>query len=185
MNLLHNRICASDKWAEKVRTGLFPAVLDDLDLGGEVLEIGPGLGVTTRLLAERVPKLTALEVDEKYVALLRRRLDTEIVHGDAADMPFPDASFTGVVCFTMLHHVPSPALQDRVFAEACRVLRPGGVFAGSDGQPSLRFRLIHLRDTLVPVDPSTLPARLTAAGFEDVRVWRMPGRVNFTARRPG
>jgi ubiquinone/menaquinone biosynthesis C-methylase UbiE len=185
MNLLHDRICASGKWADNVRTRLFPAVLDRVDLGGEVLEIGPGLGVTTRLLTERVPRLTALEVDEKYVALLRRRLDSEIVHGDASDMPFPDGSFTGVVCFTMLHHVPSPALQDRLFAEARRVLRPGGVFAGSDGQPSLLFRLIHLRDTMVPVDPNALPARLTAAGFEDVRVWTMPGRVNFTARRPG
>ena len=80
----------------------------------------------------------------------------------------------------MLHHVPTPALQDRLFAEACRVLRPGGVFAGSDGQPSLRFRLIHLGDTLVPVSAETLPARLTAAGFTDVRVERVPGRVHFT-----
>src|SRR3954469_11124281 len=54
MNLLHNRICASAKWEEYVRTSLFPAVLDDVDLGHEVLEIGPGLGVTTRLLAERL-----------------------------------------------------------------------------------------------------------------------------------
>ncbi len=184
MNLLHNRICKSAKWAEYVRTGLFPAVLDGVDLGEKVLELGPGLGVTTRRLAEMVPRLTALEVDEKYVTRLRRELDVEIVHGDAADMPFEDASFTGVACFTMLHHVPSPSSQDRLFAETCRVLRPGGVFAGSDGQPSLRFRLIHLGDTLVPVSPETLPARLTAAGFTDVRVERVPGRVHFTARRP-
>lgn len=184
MNLLHNRICASPKWAEYVRTGLFPAVLDGVDLGEDVLELGPGLGVTTRALAERVPRLTALEVEERYVARLRRELDgVEVVHGDAAAMPFPDASFSGVACFTMLHHVPSPALQDRLFAEAYRVLCPGGVFAGSDGRVSLRFRLIHLGDTLVPVDPATLPARLEAAGFADVRVSPAPGRVHFTARR--
>lgn len=183
MNLLHNRICASAKWAGYVRTGLFPAVLDGVDLGEDVLEIGPGLGVTTRALAERVPRLTALEVDEKYVTRLRRELDVEIVHGDAAKMPFPDAAFTGVACFTMLHHVPTPELQDRVFAEACRVLRPGGVFAGSDGRVNLRFRVIHLGDTLVPVDPATLPARLEAAGFTDVKVSPVPRRVHFTARK--
>jgi SAM-dependent methyltransferase len=186
MNLLHNRICASDKWADYVRTGLFPAVLEGVDLGENVLELGPGLGVTTRQLAERVPRLTALEVDEKYVARLRRELgsSTEIVHGDATDMPFHDASFTAVACFTMLHHVPAPDLQDRLFAEACRVLRPGGVFVGSDGRMSLRFRIIHLGDTLVPVDPATLPARLEAAGFTDVTVSPAPGRVHFTARKP-
>jgi len=185
MNLLHNRICASAKWADYVRTALFPAVLDGVDLGEDVLELGPGLGVTTRRLAELVPRLTALEVDEKYVARLRRELDVEIVHGDATKMPFADASYSGVACFTMLHHVPSPELQDRLFAEACRVLRPGGVLVGSDGRMSLRFRLVHLGDTLVPVDPATLPARLEAAGFADVKVSPVPGRTHFTARRPG
>jgi ubiquinone/menaquinone biosynthesis C-methylase UbiE len=187
MNLLHNRICASAKWADYVRTGLFPAVLDGVDLGDDLLEVGPGLGVTTHALAERVARLTALEVEEEYVTRLRRefdRPDVEIVHGDAAAMPFPDAAFSGVACFTMLHHVPTPELQDRVFAEACRVLRPGGVFAGSDGRVNLRFRLIHLGDTLVPVDPATLPARLEAAGFTDVKVTPAARRVHFTARRP-
>lgn len=188
MNLLHNRICASAKWADYVRTSLFPAVLDDADLGDAVLEVGPGLGVTTVQLAERVPRLTALEVDEKYVTRLRGEpglANVEIVHGDAASMPFDDASFSAVACFTMLHHVPDTASQDRVFAEARRVLRPGGVFAGSDGRPTLRFRVIHLGDTMVPVDPETLPARLAAAGFVDIRVSAVRRRVNFTARAPG
>lgn len=187
MNLLHNRICASAKWEHKVRTGLFPAVLDGLDLGDDVLEIGPGLGVTTRLLTERLDRLTALEIDESYVARLRRELagrTVEVVHGDAAAMPFADDRFSAVTCFTMLHHVPSPVLQDRVFAEVRRVLRPGGVFAGSDGRLSLRFRLIHLGDVLVPIDPGALPARLKAAGLTDVQVRTVPGRTHFAARKP-
>lgn len=187
MNRLHDRICASPRWADYVRDTLFPAVLGGVDLGEEVLEIGPGLGVTTRRLAELVPRLVALEIDERYVARLRREFEVahhgvEVVHGDASRMPFPDGSFTGVACFTMLHHVPEPGLQDAIFAEARRVLRPGGVFVGSDGRPSLRFRLIHLFDTMVPVDPETLPGRLEAAGFTDARVRVVPGRVHFTAR---
>lgn len=87
--------------------------------------------------------------------------------------------------FTMPHHMPDVASQDRVLFEARRVLRPGGVLAGSDGQPTLRFRLVHLGDTLVPVDPETLPARLAAAGFVDVRVSKVSGRARFTARAPG
>jgi SAM-dependent methyltransferase len=58
-------------------------------------------------------------------------------------MPFADGSFTGVVAFTMLHHVSTMAAQDSLFSEARRVLRPGGVFAGFDGVDSLLFQLIR------------------------------------------
>src|SRR5215468_2685692 len=166
MNAFHRRFCASPDWANFVEEALLPWGLDGVDLGDDVLEIGPGFGVTTRLLAKQVPRLTALEVDGEFAERLRATADAgvEIVSGDGAAMPFPDNRFSAVVCFTMLHHVPSPALQDRLFAQACRVLRPGGVFAGTDSQPNWRFRLIHLFDTMVVVDPQTLPDRLRAAG---------------------
>jgi SAM-dependent methyltransferase len=99
-------------------------------------------------------------------------------------MPFPDDRFSAAVCFTMLHHVPSREQQDRLFAEALRVLRPGAVFAGSDSQLSLRFRLYHVFDTMVVVDPATLPDRLEAAGFTDIAVHPVPGSLRFHARKP-
>jgi SAM-dependent methyltransferase len=85
----------------------------------------------------------------------------------------------------MLHHLPGPAAQDRLFAEAARVLRPGGVFAGTDSRPSLRFRLIHLGDTCHPVDPVTLPGRLAAAGFTRIAVDAGERLVRFAAYAPG
>jgi len=51
----------------------------------------------------------------------------------------------------MLHHVASPALQDRLFAEVYRVLRPGGAFAGIDSMRSVLMRIFHIRDTMVLV----------------------------------
>jgi ubiquinone/menaquinone biosynthesis C-methylase UbiE len=51
----------------------------------------------------------------------------------------PDAAFDGVVCFTMLHHVPSALLQYRLLAEVARVLRPGGVFAGTGSRSSRKI----------------------------------------------
>jgi SAM-dependent methyltransferase len=186
MNWIHRRYCGSPSWATFVASSLLPWGLDGLDLGDEVLEVGPGLGVTTRLLAGRVPRLVAIEVEEGFVATLERQLGgaVEVVHGDGSAMPFDQGRFSAVVCFTVLHHVPSPALQDRLFAEALRVLRPGGVFAGTDSLPNLRFRLIHLFDTMVTVDPATLPARLEAPGFADVEVATIPRRVRFRARKP-
>jgi SAM-dependent methyltransferase len=171
MNVIHRRYCASRRWADAVEHKLLPWALDGVDLGDDVLEIGPGYGVTTRVLAARVPRLTALEVDPALAGRLRDAYPGVAVEvGDGAAMPFGDGTFGAAVCFTMLHHVPSAALQDRLFAEAYRVLRPGGVFAGSDSRYSLRFRLYHVFDTMVVVDPATLPQRLTAAGFDKVRV---------------
>ena len=86
-------------------------------------------------------------------------------HADATNLPFPDGSFDVVVCYTMLHHLPTPALQHQLFAEARRVLRPSGVFAGSDSRWGPLFELAHFGDALCLVDPDRLPARLERAGF--------------------
>jgi ubiquinone/menaquinone biosynthesis C-methylase UbiE len=144
------------------------------------------LAATTRVLARGTGRLTALEIDEASARALTAEFGAavRIVHGDGTEMPFPDDSFSAAVCFSMLHHVPSPELQDQLFAEAVRVLRPGGLFAGSDSQPSAIMRLIHLGDTLVPVAPATLANRLTSAGLDDVRVDVRPGRVRFRGVKP-
>jgi SAM-dependent methyltransferase len=99
-------------------------------------------------------------------------------------MPFPDAAFSGAVSCTMLHHVPSATLQDRLLAEVRRVLRPGAWFVGSDSTPSLVFRLAHLFDTMVLVEPDGFRARLARAGFVDVAVRRGRGAFRFRARVP-
>ena len=110
------------------------------------------------------------------------RSNVTVLHADATHLPFPDASFSAALCFTMLHHVPSPSLQDRLLAEVARVLRPGGVFAGTDSLPNPLFRLIHFGDTMTPVDPHALPQRLQAAGFTDISVGLAPRAFRFRAR---
>jgi ubiquinone/menaquinone biosynthesis C-methylase UbiE len=183
MNQLHRWYCRSEHWRRTVGDSLMPWVLRDAALGDHVLEIGPGPGLTTDALRGRVAKLTSVEIDERLASQLAARLrDTNVtvVHGDATQLPLPDARFSAAIACTMLHHVPSPELQDRLLAEVHRVLRPGGVFVGSDSRTSALFRLIHVADTLVPVAPEGFAARLERVGFRDVRI--EPARRSFRFR---
>ena len=50
MNREHLQLCASAEWAALVRDELLPWVLEDSDLGADVLEIGAGPGLVTDLL---------------------------------------------------------------------------------------------------------------------------------------
>jgi ubiquinone/menaquinone biosynthesis C-methylase UbiE len=177
MNRAHALICPSGWWARTVERELLPWALEGVELGEDVLEVGPGFGATTRVLASRDGHLSVLELEQEYCRRLRLVLPERVTveQGDATQMPFPDGRFSGVVCFTMLHHLPSAELQDRLLAEAARVLRDGGVFAGTDSLGTGRlFRLLHLHDTLVAVSPDGLPERLERAGLVDpsVRVGR-------------
>lgn len=161
-------------------------MLHGLDLGWNVLEVGPGAGLTTSILKACASQLTVLEIDPSLARLLRARSSgaVRVVQGDATCMPFQDAQFSGVVSCTMLHHVQSRELQDQLLREVRRVLQPGGVFAGMDSLSSFRMRLIHIGDTLVPVDPGTFPSRLQGAGFDQACLEISAKCFRFSAHAP-
>ena len=187
MNEEHLRLCSSAEWGEHISTTLFPWVLDGFSLGHDVLEVGPGPGLTTERLRQRVARLTAVEADAALASALAARLagtNVEVVHADATSMPFAAGRFTAAACFTMLHHVPSAALQDQLFLEVARVLKPGGVLLGVDSLPSPAWHKLHEGDVCVPIDPLTLAERLRQAGFVEpkITVWSIGTR--FEARTP-
>ncbi len=183
----NHKYCGSDEWRAVVRDSIIPSALGDEDLGDDVLEVGPGYGATTDVLGASLPKLTAVEIDEELAAMLTDRFagssTVAIVQGDATALEFPDGRFTGAASFTMLHHVPTAELQDRLFAEVARVLRPGGVFVAGDGLRSPEVEKGHDGDTYNPVDPEGLPSRLEGAGFVDIEVKTNPYGWSALARK--
>ncbi len=187
MNPIHNVICSSRRWERRVERELVPWGLEGVELGSRVLEVGPGFGATTRVLVKRLGRIDVLELDKRYCERLQVQLGSraDVRRGDATEMPYPDGSFSAVVCFTMLHHIPTRQGQDQAFAQAARVLQPGGVFAGTDSLGTgTVFKLIHIGDTMNLIDPEGLPARLQAAGLADPEVQASGNSFRFRARRP-
>lgn len=187
MNTDHLELLASDEWREKLQSIIMPNALHGIRLGDDVLEIGPGPGMTTDLLRIDLARLTAVEVDPSLAALLAGRMagtNVEVLHADASALPFDDGRFSDAVSFTMLHHVPTAALQNRVFAEVARVLRPGGQFVAADSCANDDLAALHLDDTYNPIDPAGLADRLAAAGFVDVRLRADAQRWAVHARTP-
>jgi SAM-dependent methyltransferase len=173
MNRGHLEFCASDEWRQALREFILPYAMADARLGDRVLEVGPGPGLTTDLLRESLPAITAVELDRDLADALRTRMagtNVEVVTADATDMPFEDGWFSGAVSFSMLHHVPTADLQDQLFAEVSRVLAPDALFVASDGIASDDLEAFHVDDVYNPVDPATVDERLRAAGFSSVEV---------------
>ena len=186
MNRLHRWYCNSERWSRELRGRWLPWALGETELGDNVLEIGPGPGLVTDWLRPRVARLTAIEIDQDLAKRLMARThgtNVTVVEGDGTAMPFEDRTFSSVVSLTMLHHVPSAELQDRLLAEAWRVLRPGGTFTGADSIPNFIWNISHLFDTRVPVDPDAFRSRLEGAGFTDVDVDRGGIMFRFRAKR--
>ncbi len=187
MNRVHLELCASDEWAAYLRDDLLPWAVDGVTLGDRLLEVGPGPGRTTELLAALGIPVVAAEPDAELAAGLAARLagpaggraPVTVVRADGARLPFAGGSFSGAACLTMLHHVPSAGLQDRLLAEVARVLRPGATLVGVDSLDSEAFRALHQDDVCVPVDPATMTRRLRRAGFDHVVVDDDSHRLRF------
>jgi SAM-dependent methyltransferase len=186
MNQAHLEALASDEWRQTLRDLALPFAFGRLsaaDLGDDVLEVGPGPGLTTELLSPQVPHLTSVEIDPALAGPLAARMagtNVEVVEADGAAMPFDDDRFSGA--FAMLHHVPTVELQDAVLADVRRVLRPGGLLVASDSVASDDLERFHDGDTYNPVDPASLEARLSAAGYVDIDVAVNPYAWSCRAR---
>jgi ubiquinone/menaquinone biosynthesis C-methylase UbiE len=186
MNENHAQVCSSPEWAEHIQAEVLPALTRDADLGEEMLEVGPGPGAATEWLRHRVKRLTAVETNEEAAALLAERFagtNVVVVVGTGTDLGYPDDSFDSVGAFTMLHHVPTMAKQNKILSEAFRVLRPGGVLICSDSLASNGLHHFHVDDTYNPVDPAWVLGWLQTVGFDKITVTVDYG-LRFAARKP-
>lgn len=147
--------------------------------GRRVLEAGSGEGYGANMIADVAAQVTGLDYDVSAVEHVRARYPrVEMLHGNLAELPLPDASVDTVVNFQVIEHLWDQA---QFLRECHRVLTPGGELLISTPN---RITFSPGRDT--PLNPfhtrelnaAELTELLTLAGF---RVELMTG-VHHAAR---
>lgn len=141
-----------------------------------VLEVAAGTGAATRAMARVLPagaKLVATDLNQPMLdraAKVGTDRPVEWRQADALHLPFEDATFDVVVCQFGAMFFPGAA---RAFAEARRVLRPGGtlLFSVWDRIEENEFAQV-VTDALARLFPSDPPRFLarTPHGYHDPEV---------------
>jgi SAM-dependent methyltransferase len=187
VNESHLQYLASPEWAARLEADLLPWIERVADLGDDVLEVGPGPGLTTDILRRRAARVTAVEIDHALAVNLADRLrhpNVDVLEGDATEMRFESHRFSAVTAFSVLHHVSSAAEQDRILSEILRVLAPGAGFFATDARDLDMIREAHHEDTFLPLPEDTLIARLESVGFRDIELNIAEYEIRVTARKP-
>jgi SAM-dependent methyltransferase len=144
-----------------------------------LLDLGCGAGGFLAGQAGHVQHVAGIDLSDLQVDQARKTLaeriaagTAEIVHGDAAQLPWPDATFTAVTCMQVFEAVPDP---EKVVAEVFRVLRPGGRAVLNIGERVPEGTQAHRAWGAIPVwAEDDVRAMLEAAGFIDVTIQYVP-----------
>ena len=170
-----------------------PTALAELKPGEVVLDLGSGGGIDVLLSARRVGpagKAYGLDMTEEMLALARENQhkagvdNVEFLKGEIENIPLPDNSVDVIISNCVIN---LSADKDRVFAEALRVLKPGGRLAVSDivvcgEMPADIRRSVELWAGCVAgaLEESAYRRKLAHAGFDHIEL--EPTRVYSAAQ---
>ena len=153
-----------------------------------ILEIAAGTGAVTRAMAAALPATSSIVATDLNQPMLDRAAGRGTSRpvtwrqADAMNLPFADETFDAVVCQFGAMFFPD---KSRAFAEARRVLRPGGVFHFSvwDRIETNEFAdvVTNAVAALFPADPPRFLARIPHGYHDPATVIRDLAAGGFTA----
>jgi SAM-dependent methyltransferase len=152
-----------------------------VDSGKRVLDVGSGVGGSSRCLAREFGcRVTGVDLTDEYcraAAMLSDRIGlSELVdyhQGDATNLPFPDASFDIVWTEHVAMNIPD---KPKLYREMYRVLKPGGtlaihdILAGPSGPVLFPVPWARTPESSFLATPDEMRSLLEAAGF-NVASW--------------
>lgn len=153
-----------------------------LDSTNRVLDIGSGIGGTSRCLAKEFGcRVTGIDLTDEYcqvASMLTEKVGLDALidyrQGDATNLPFDDNEFDVVWTAHVAMNIPD---KRRLYSEMHRVLKPGGtlaiydVLAGPTGPVLFPVPWARTPDTSFLVSPEELRQLLEDAGFT-VSEWK-------------
>jgi SAM-dependent methyltransferase len=148
--------------------------------GGDVLSVGAGWHPGRELFPAPAFRLVAVDSDPERVAGVQRLERADEVHlGYAGGLDFPPGSFDVILYRLVLHHIAYQGPLASCFAEAARLLRPGGAMVAVE--PGLWHPVglglalanragaataIHGTPDDIPLSPRRLESEARAAGLD-------------------
>ena len=180
-----------------------PTALAELAPGEVVLDLGSGGGIDVLLSAKRVGptgKAYGLDMTDEMLALARENQrkagveNVEFLKGEIESIPLPDNTVDVIISNCVIN---LSADKDRVFAEAFRVLKPGGRLAVSDvvvrgAVPAAIRKSVELWIGCIAgaLDHEDYQAKLAKAGFEAIdleptRIYKAEDAREFLLHREG
>lgn len=134
--------------------------------GAPVAEVGCGAGATLKLLAELGYRACGFDLSRDLAAEAEAYSGCSVKLADAADLPLPDASVSGVVCECLLSLLPDP---ESALAEFARILSTGGGLLLAD----VSKRPEKISRTAAPLGNGSKRSCLEGAVFPEENVRRL------------
>ncbi|GIE80534.1 hypothetical protein Aph02nite_64840 [Actinoplanes philippinensis] len=169
----------------------FTFVAARLPAGGDVLEVGAGTGALWSRVDRGGMRLTLTDFSPVMCERLRAVDGATVLQCDAAELPFPAASFDTLIANHMLYHLDDPRAALAGFA---RVLRPGGrILVAVNGRdhhteitalgPAIGRPDLVLSAARHDVTAETVPLWM-ADHFDAVTTERYPGAIEVPSPEP-
>lgn len=164
----------ADLFGDRIDNWALAALLPDSTVIGD---FGCGTGSTSELLAPFVQQVIAVDSSSAMLRAAGKRLkkftNVETRRGDLNELPLADNELDAAMMVLVLPYVAQPA---QIFAEACRVVKPGGRIVVVDMQPHERQEFRHeMGHIWLGFSREQIESWLTDSGFS---------RISWTAIPP-